>query len=121
MDTGKKGPTLRKLYYSIGEVSELTGVPAHVLRYWEGEFQQLHPKKGRTGNRLFQERDIRIIEQIKKLLYEQRFTIAGAITQLENKSESNDEPTSDFLSEVRQELQEILDILDNHSGRGAAR
>ena len=57
----RKGPALRKLYYSIGEVSEIVGVPSHVLRYWESEFPQLRPKKGRAGNRTYQERDIDLI------------------------------------------------------------
>jgi DNA-binding transcriptional MerR regulator len=122
VETAKKGLGIRKLYYSIGEVSELTGVPSHVLRYWEGEFPQLRPRKGRTGNRLFQEKDIQTVLQIKELLYERRFTIAGAKAQIAQKPEIVKEPENNLHDEIRKELTEILEILDNnHSGRGAAR
>ncbi len=67
-----------KLYYSISEVSELTGVKAHVLRYWESEFPSLRPRKGRAGSRRYRQRDIEEVQAIKSLLYEQGFKIAGA-------------------------------------------
>ena len=114
------GPELRKLYYTIGEVSALTGVPAHVLRYWEGEFAQLRPKKRQSGNRAYTDREIELIRKIKHLLYDRRFTIAGARSQLRN-ARAEEEGDSDVLSEVKQGLHEILDILNNKSGRGAAR
>jgi DNA-binding transcriptional MerR regulator len=122
VETAKKGPGLRKLYYSIGEVSELTGIPTHVLRYWESEFAQLRPRKGRTGNRLFQEKDIRIVNQIKELLYDKRYTIAGAKAQFGQKIEVEADPEMSFRDEVRRELQDILEMLNHqNSGRGAAR
>ena len=110
VDTDRKGPAIRKLYYSIGEVSELTGIPSHVLRYWEGEFPQLHPKKGRTGNRTYQERDLEVIFKIKGLLYDRRFTIAGAKVQLEGTKTENGH--CEVIQELRQELQEILSLLE---------
>lgn len=67
-----------KLYYSISEVSGLVGVKPHVLRYWETQFKMLRPKKGRGGARMYKKRDIEILFDIKQLLYDQRFTIAGA-------------------------------------------
>jgi DNA-binding transcriptional MerR regulator len=67
-----------KLYYRIGEVSELTGVKAHVLRYWETEFRWMAPPKSRSKQRLYRKRDIEFVWLLKKLLWEQRFTIAGA-------------------------------------------
>ena len=67
-----------KLYYSISEVSDLLGVKAHVLRYWETQFKMLRPKKARGGARRYKKRDIEILFDIKQLLYDQRFTIAGA-------------------------------------------
>jgi DNA-binding transcriptional MerR regulator len=67
-----------KLYYSISEVSRITEVKAHVLRYWETEFPTLRPKKARTGSRRYRKQDITEIEAIKKLLYEEGFKIAGA-------------------------------------------
>ena len=71
-----------KLYYSIGEVKELTGIEAHVLRYWESEFPTFRPRKGRSGQRTYTKKDIDMIFNIKKLLYEDKFTIKGAKTKL---------------------------------------
>jgi len=115
----RRGPQLRKLYYSIGEVSELTDIPPHVLRYWEQEFAQLRPKKNtRSGSRLYREKDIRTIERIKSLLYDKRFTIAGARSQLSLLDEEEEIPSAvmgsgpmDLMEEVKQELQEILKLL----------
>jgi len=67
-----------KLYYSISEVSDLVGVKPHVLRYWETQFKMLRPRKGRGGARMYRKRDIEALFDIKQLLYDQRFTIAGA-------------------------------------------
>jgi DNA-binding transcriptional MerR regulator len=114
VDTDRKGPAIRKLYYSIGEVSELTGIPAHVLRYWESEFPQLHPKKSRTGNRTYQEKDLEVVLKIKALLYEQRFTIAGAKTQLGSSAPQQSNGNGNIIEDVRRELQEILDLMGNH-------
>jgi DNA-binding transcriptional MerR regulator len=71
-----------KRYYRIGEVSRLTGVKPYVLRYWESEFRFMAPQKSRSKQRLYRRRDIDIILLVKKLLYEQRFTIAGARKKL---------------------------------------
>jgi len=74
----------RKLYYSIGEVSELVDVKPHVLRYWETQFPVLKPKRSRAGNRTYRIRDIKYLLTIKHLLYEKKFTIAGAKKQLKS-------------------------------------
>ena len=71
-----------KRYYRIGEVSRLTGVKPYVLRYWESEFRFMAPQKSRSKQRLYRRRDIEVIQLVKKLLYEQRFTIAGARKRL---------------------------------------
>jgi len=71
-----------KRYYRIGEVSSLTGVKPYVLRYWESEFRWMAPQKSRSKQRLYRRRDIDMILLIKKLLYEQRYTIAGARKKL---------------------------------------
>jgi len=71
-----------KLYYRIGEVSKITGVKPYVLRYWESEFRWMAPQKSRSKQRLYRRKDIEMILLIKKLLYEQRFTIAGARKKL---------------------------------------
>ncbi|MBI5968753.1 MAG: MerR family transcriptional regulator, partial [Deltaproteobacteria bacterium] len=67
-----------KLYYKIGEVSEITGVEPYVLRYWESEFKIVTPARTNSKHRLYRRRDLELILEIKKLLYEEKFTIAGA-------------------------------------------
>ncbi len=69
---------IKKLYYSISEVSEVTGLKQYVLRYWETEFSQLKPTKNRAGNRTYRSGDIDLIMGIKSLLYDRKFTIKGA-------------------------------------------
>ena len=69
---------IKKLYYSISEVSEITGLKQYVLRYWETEFSQLKPGKNRAGNRIYRSHDVDIIMEIKSLLYDRKFTIKGA-------------------------------------------
>ena len=72
----------KKRYYRIGEVSKITGVKSYVLRYWESEFRWMAPQKSRSRQRLYRQRDIDMILLIKKLLHEQRYTIAGARKKL---------------------------------------
>ena len=74
-----------KLYFKIGEVAELTGIKPHVLRYWESEFKSIRPTKSRTNQRLYRRQDIELVLQLKDLLYNQGFTIAGARKQLRSK------------------------------------
>src|ERR1700744_5276363 len=83
-----------KLYFRIGEVSELCRLPAYVLRFWETEFPQLKPVKSSTGQRMYRRKDVEAVIRIKKLLYEEGFTIAGARQQLraESKTEKNQAP-----------------------------
>ncbi|MEP7075050.1 MAG: MerR family transcriptional regulator [Acidobacteriota bacterium] len=73
-----------KIYFKIGEVCELVGVQAHVLRYWETEFPMLSPQKNRSGQRSYRRRDVEIALRIKQLLYDEMFTIAGAKKKLQN-------------------------------------
>jgi DNA-binding transcriptional MerR regulator len=80
----------QKLYYSIGEVSDLIKVKPHVLRYWETQFPVLSPKKNRAGNRTYRVRDIKLLVAIRSLLYERKYTIAGARRKLR---EFNNDPT----------------------------
>ena len=77
---------VKKLYYSIGEVSEITGLKQYVLRYWESEFSQLNPSKNSAGNRNYRKADIDLINEIKDLLYDRRFTIKGAKQHLKDKA-----------------------------------
>jgi DNA-binding transcriptional MerR regulator len=108
-----------KLYFRIGEVATLCRLPAYVLRFWETEFPQLKPVKSSTGQRMYRKRDVESVVRIKKLLYEDGFTIAGARVQLreENKSERNQSAlpfpmnSSMSVAHLRNELQQILHIL----------
>lgn len=108
-----------KLYFRIGEVSELCNLPAYVLRFWETEFPQLKPVKSSTGQRMYRRKDVEAVLRIKKLLYEEGFTIAGARQQLraESKTEKNQAPlpfpvqSSADLKRIRHGLQEILGML----------
>ena len=71
-----------KLYYRIGEVEALTGVPAYVLRYWESEFKLLRPKKNPAGQRVYRQRELDLVRRIKTLLYDERLTLEGAKKRL---------------------------------------
>lgn len=75
-------PIPEKLFFKIGEVCDLTGVQAHVLRYWESEFSMLAPQKNRAGQRTYRKRDVEMVLRIKDLLYEDQYTIAGAKKKL---------------------------------------
>ena len=87
-----KDLSIPKLYYSISEVSRLTGLEPYVLRYWETEFDVLHPQKNRAGNRIYSNRDIKFILRIKELLREQRYTIEGAKVILKSERASDAKP-----------------------------
>ena len=74
----KTPPIPDKLFFKIGEVAELAGVEQHVLRYWEEEIESLKPKKNKSGQRLYQKKDVERVFEIKQLLYAEKFTVAGA-------------------------------------------
>ena len=76
--------SIKKLYYSISEVSKITDIEQYVLRYWETEFDELNPQKNRAGNRIYTNKDIRLILYIKELLREKKYTIEGAKKILED-------------------------------------
>src|SRR5512136_720741 len=82
----------KKLYYKIREVCEIVGVEAHVLRFWESEFPALAPPKSKTGQRIYRPKDIELLLHIKKLLYEEGFTIAGARKRLSSGAEAQETP-----------------------------
>ena len=121
---GSTPKQIKKLYYSIGEVSKITELKPYVLRYWETEFEQLSPPKNRAGNRTYRQKDIEVVEKIKNLLYNRKFTIKGARTLLnsgEEMEETVDRPSenaqgkrSEILIKVKQELESILDFI--HKG-----
>lgn len=105
-----------KLYFSISEVAEITGVKPHVLRYWESEFPELRPRKNRAGNRSYRERDIRMVMTIRDLLYQQGFTIQGARQQIRDRTKRDDPDVKarslEALRLLKRELQELKKRLD---------
>jgi DNA-binding transcriptional MerR regulator len=126
-----------RLYFKIGEVAELAGVPSYVLRFWESEFSSIHPKTTDSGQRLYRKSDVELILTIKHLLHEKRFTIEGAkqhlhqnhfskpsefITEIESQVDENDsknsttvgdqpQQTDTLLKDLYLELQRIRDLL----------
>lgn len=110
-----------KIYFRIGEVSELAKLPAYVLRFWETEFSQLKPTKSSTGQRMYRRKDVEYVMQIRKLLYEDGFTIAGAREKLREEMRSNrpqkpapevlNTAASQALHEASQESQTQLPFL----------
>ena len=112
-------PKVKKLYYSIGEVSTLTNLKPYVLRYWETEFSQLKPSKNRAGNRIYRQKDIETLLKIKNLLYKQKFTIDGARINLSKKIGTSElekinlaKKNKELLSLLKDRLKVILDIIN---------
>lgn len=102
-----------KLYFKIGEVSEIADVPAYVLRFWETEFKRISPKRTPSGQRLYRKSDVDLILKIKDLLYNKKFTIQGARRYLYGRRPSSSaQPQGSLLEEIRFELQEIKNILE---------
>jgi DNA-binding transcriptional MerR regulator len=118
-----------KLYFRIGEVAKLAGIKPYVLRFWETEFGGLGPKKSGSGHRLYRRKDVELVLEIKRLLYDKRFTIEGARKVLESRPKRADtkpapqrrqgelfSATAAFYQELRRELRLILDILNKTNG-----
>ncbi len=105
---------IKKLYYSIGEVSEMTELEQHVLRYWESEFEQLQPRKNRAGRRVYTEEDIAMVRRVQYLLKDEKYTIEGAKQVLDREAELDEEEKThkDELIEMRKFLTEILNLLE---------
>ena len=112
---------IKRLYYSISDVSKMTGLKQYVLRYWETEFSQLNPKKNKAGNRTYKQSDIDFIEKIKDLLYKRKFTIKGALQHLKNDTVLKTDQTVTINSDkqkilfqkIKTEIIEIKDLLKN--------
>lgn len=116
--------SIKKLYYSISEVSKITSLKQYVLRYWETEFPELKPAKNRAGNRIYRLGDIKLVFLIKKLLYEDKYTIEGARQQLKECDSLEpsqiampfqDNQPDDVISSLKKDLQELLQILDGRT------
>jgi DNA-binding transcriptional MerR regulator len=110
---------VRKIYYSITEVAEMADVKPHVLRYWETEFAALRPRKNRAGNRTYREKDVRLVLLIKKLLYDEGFTIKGARRKMQERKGELEQIELPFartetalsIAGLRKELEGILAYL----------
>ena len=103
-----------KLYFKIGEVADIVGVEAYVLRFWESEFTVLSPKKTDSGHRVYRKKDVETVVRIKELLYEKGYTIAGARKRLRSKDgDSGEDLPGDALRKVRNGLRDILTLLDS--------
>ena len=101
-----------KIYFKVGEVSRIAGVPAYVLRFWEREFASIRPKRAPSGQRLYRKRDIRRILAVKQLLYERGFTIEGAKRYLKAKAAKGAaDPGPVSLAEIHGELESIRKML----------
>jgi DNA-binding transcriptional MerR regulator len=118
----------KKLYYSISEVSRITGLEQHVLRYWESQFPELNPAKNRAGNRIYTNKDISLIFEIKRLVREEGFTIEGAKKVLSAKMNGGSqefvetEEAEESSGNLRQTLLEarafLDDLVQRLSGKG---
>ena len=115
-------------FFSIGDVCQLTDLKPHVLRYWESQFRFLNPAKNRSGNRVYQRREIELIMLVKHLLYTEKYTIEGARAKIEQyrrngelKPEARRALSSETIKDLRTELKAILALLDGaappHGGR----
>lgn len=101
-----------KLYFKIGEVGEIAGLPSYVLRFWESEFSKINPSRTPSGQRLYRKSDIDLILKIKHLLYEKKFTIQGAreyLTSIYKKK--GGALSTEVVDEIRSELKQIRDLL----------
>lgn len=105
---------IKKLYYSIGEVSDMTDLEQHVLRYWESEFEQLKPRKNRAGRRVYTDDDIAMVRRVRHLLKTEKYTIEGAKQVLDRESEFEEtrKRRAEELGRLRDFLRELLDTLE---------
>ena len=102
-----------KIYFKIGEVSNLAEIPTYVLRFWESEFKQINPRRTQSGQRQYKKSDVELILKIKHLLYDRKFTIQGAKRHLlaATKAPKSESPDATF-AEIRSELIRIQNLLD---------
>ena len=121
---------VKKLYYSIGEISQKTGLKQYVLRYWETEFSHIKPSKNRAGNRVYKESDYNNIKELKDLLHNRKFTIKGAKQYLKDRDLKASNPANDSnalklidtldiktLKNIQKSLNDLLSILERQSSK----
>lgn len=109
-------------FFSIGDVCQLTDLKPHVLRYWESQFRFLNPAKNRSGNRVYQRREIELIQLVKHLLYTEKYTIDGARQKVDEhrkggvlRAWARDALAAETIAELERELEEVLRVLDGSS------
>ena len=105
-------PIPNKLFFKIGDVCKLLEVEAYVLRFWETEFPSLAPQKSKAGHRVYRRKDVEKFMKLKELLYERGFTIPGARRQLSAERVVQQPDKAQVLSQIRQELRDILTLLE---------
>jgi DNA-binding transcriptional MerR regulator len=110
--SSRKKISTEKLFYKIGEVSDVAEIEPHVLRYWESEFSFLKPRKNKTGQRVYTRKDLELVLQIKNLLYKEKYTIAGVKKKFGNNSLRKSSVSIQTIKGVRKRLKEILNTLD---------
>ena len=111
--------TVVQEFFSIGEVCELTGLKQHVLRYWESQFRFLNPAKNRSGNRVYQRKEIELIQYVKHLLYTEKYTIEGARQKIDEhrkegglRVEARSALAVETLADLERQVAEVLGVLD---------
>lgn len=102
-----------KRYFRIGEASRIIGVEPYVLRYWEKEFPQIRPKRADSNQRTYERKDLELILEIKRLLYEERMTIEGAKRRLKQVKKAPMRMDESFLKSIKQDLKEAIQILSS--------
>ena len=102
-----------KRYFRIGEASRIIGVEPYVLRYWEKEFPQIRPKRADSNQRTYERKDLELILEIKRLLYEERMTIEGAKKKLKQARKTAQRMDESFLNSIKKDLKEIVEILSS--------
>jgi DNA-binding transcriptional MerR regulator len=101
-----------RLFYKIGEISNIAEIEPHVLRYWESEFPFLKPRKNKTGQRVYTRKDLELVLQIKNLLYKEQYTIAGVRKKFGSSTLKKNSVSLETLQGVKKRLKEILDTLN---------
>ncbi len=113
----RKKISTERLFYKIGEISEIAKIEPHVLRYWESEFSFLKPRKNKTGQRVYTRKDMELVLQIRNLLYKEKYTIAGVRKKFGEHSLRKNSVSMHTIHEVKKKLKDILDIMNKNDDK----
>ncbi len=102
-----------RLFFKIGEISEIAEIEPHVLRYWESEFSFLNPRKNKTGQRVYTRKDLELVLQVKNLLYQEKYTIAGVKNKFSSNSAKKSSVSMTTIHDIKRKLKDILSILSD--------